>query len=94
MKAQKLSTVSDMRSILADEVDRLRKGGQQTTPGTVNAIVNACGKILSSIKLEMEYNKMLGLTPNIGFINVEKSKPRNRKQVEASTEQKKISIVK
>jgi len=40
----------------------------KTTPANVNAITNATGKILSTVKLEMEYAKLLGKVPNIEFI--------------------------
>ena len=61
-----LNTVNDMRSILADEIKKLRDGN--TTASNVNAIVNASGKILSTIKIEMEYCKLTGTTPRIDFI--------------------------
>lgn len=61
-----LNTINDMRSILADEIKRLRKG--ESTAANVNAVVNASGKILTTIKMEIEYNKLLGKTPNIAFI--------------------------
>jgi hypothetical protein len=42
-----------------------------TTPASVNAISNASGKILSSIKLELDVLKMLGKKPTsiAGFID-------------------------
>lgn len=61
-----IKTVNDMRLMLSEEIVKLRTG--KTTPGNVNAIVNASGKILTTIKMEMEYNKLLGKTPNIPFI--------------------------
>jgi len=62
-----LQTVNDMRLILADEIQKIREG--KTTAANVNAIVNASGKILTTIKMEIEYNKLIGKTPNIEFIN-------------------------
>jgi len=49
------------------EIQKIREG--KTTAANVNAIVNASGKILTTIKMEIEYNKLIGKTPNIGFIN-------------------------
>ncbi len=57
-----LST-NEMRSILTEQIDGLRAG--TATAATVNAISNAVGKILSSLKLEIEYHKMIGKRPNI-----------------------------
>ena len=61
-----LKTVNDMRSMLTEEIQKLRSG--KTTAAAVNAVVNATGKILSSVKLEIEYNKLVGQTPKIPFI--------------------------
>jgi len=70
--ANELKTVNDMRSILTEEILRLRAG--TTTAANVNAIVNATGKILSTVKLEIEYNKLLGQMPDISFIETGKKK--------------------
>ena len=69
---QGLNNINDLRAILSDEINRIRSG--ETTAANVNAIVNASGKILGSIKTEIEYNKLLGKVPEIGFIPTEKSK--------------------
>jgi len=71
-KLQGLKTVEDLRTILADEIGKIREG--KTTPANVNAITNASGKILSTIKLEIEYNKLHGSVPTIGFLGNGKKK--------------------
>jgi hypothetical protein len=58
MKEIKLKTVTDLRNILADDVMKLRKG-DMTAP-IANAVTNATGKMLSSCKIELEYNKLMG----------------------------------
>jgi len=63
---QQIKTVNDLRKILAEEINNIRTG--KTTAANVNAIVNATGKILTTVKMEIEYNKLLGKTPNIDFI--------------------------
>lgn len=50
-------------------VSRRRKDLQILKRAEVNAIVNATGKILATVKMEIEYNKLIGKTPNIDFIN-------------------------
>lgn len=62
-----IKTVNDLRLILAEEIEKIRSGN--TTAANVNAIVNATGKILTTVKMEIEYNKLIGKTPNIDFIN-------------------------
>lgn len=59
-------TINDLRLILSEEIANLRSG--KSSPAVVNAVTNATGKILSSVKLEMEYLKLLGAKPNIPFI--------------------------
>lgn len=59
---------NDLRSILADEINKIR--AEKTTPAAVNAIVNATGKILTTVKMELDYAKLIGITPQIDFINL------------------------
>ena len=56
-------TMNELRAVLADEIAKIREG--TTTAAQVNAISNATGKILSTVRLEMEYYKLVGGTPNI-----------------------------
>ena len=65
---KKIMDINSLRVILAEEINSLRKG--QSTAANVNAIVNATGKILSTVKLEMEYSKIIGKTPEIDFIKI------------------------
>jgi hypothetical protein len=59
-------SLNDLRTILSEEIDKVRGG--TTSAANVNAVTNATGKILSSIKLEMEYYKLLGKVPDIEFV--------------------------
>lgn len=77
LQAKSLKTINDMREILAEEISKIRSG--ETTAGNVNAIVNASGKILTTIKMEMEYNKLLGKTPFIPFIGSQPALPEGEK---------------
>lgn len=54
-------TLNELRGILSDEIQKIRS--DQATAQNVNAISNACGKILSSVKLELEAYKMMGKKP-------------------------------
>lgn len=69
---ENIKTVNDLRGILAEEIKKVRDG--TTTAANVNAITNATGKILSTIKMEIEYNKLLGKTPFIPFIEADNKK--------------------
>ena len=56
-------TLSDLRDILADEIEKIRAG--KTTPANVNAVTNATGKILQSIRIEIDVAKLTGKKPYI-----------------------------
>lgn len=61
---------TELKSILADEIHLLRAGKRQAKD--VNAIVNAAAKLLSTVRLELDYAKMIGATPQIPFIPTSK----------------------
>lgn len=63
VKVMKSLTLNELRTILSEQIEKIRAG--QATAASVNAISNATGKILSSVKLELEYHKMVGKTPNM-----------------------------
>lgn len=54
-------TLNELRGILSDEIRKVRDG--KTSAVAVNSISNATGKILSSVKLEMEYYRLIGKAP-------------------------------
>ena len=86
-KKTKVMNVNTIREILADEIERLRN--DQRTPAAVNAVTNAVGKILGTVKMEMEYAKMLGVVPHIDFITIVPSTRKTRKELtEGETEKK------
>ena len=60
-------TLEELRGILSDEIRRVRDG--ESSAASANAVTNATGKILSSIKLEMEYQKLTGRKANIPMLS-------------------------
>lgn len=58
--------MGEMRAILWASIEGIRSG--KSSPAQVNAISNACGKFLGTIKLEMEYQKLTGRTPKIAAL--------------------------
>lgn len=79
--------IHDIRNILAEQIQGLRAG--ETVPATANAITNAVGKILSSVKLEMEYSKLSGTQPNIGFLRLSAGSAGEPKGAEPEAKKKK-----
>jgi hypothetical protein len=63
VKVMTQPTLSELRSIQWEQIQAIRNG--TATAQNVNAISNAMGKILQSIKLELEYHKLVGKTPNM-----------------------------
>ncbi len=67
-----IKTVEDLRNFMAEELERLRK--KESTPASANAAANIAGKMMSSVKMELEYNKMVGASPVIPFLKRLESK--------------------
>ena len=75
-----MKTMNQIREMLCEEIDALR--AKKTTAANVNAVVNATGKILTTIKMELEYAKSLGKQANMKFIELEDAKPETKKRQE------------
>ena len=67
-----ITTVNDLRKILAEEISKVRSG--DTTAANVNAIVNASGKILTTIKMEIDYAELSGKPLTISWLDAEAKK--------------------
>jgi hypothetical protein len=66
-----MKNMNDMRAMLCEEIQNIRDGKQ--TASNLNAIVNATGKILSTIKMEIEVAKITNKQPKISFIELEET---------------------
>jgi hypothetical protein len=61
-----IQNVEELRNFLAADLERVSTG--DITPAVANASANLSGKILQSVKLELEYNHAVGAQPNISFL--------------------------
>ncbi len=78
-------TADELRNFLFRELERVSSG--EITPAAANASANVSGKVLSSIKLELEYNKMAGLNPKIDFfVQPQRSRIDNIKKLAEKVE--------
>ncbi len=68
----KSMNINELRGVLSEEIEKIRAG--TTTAANVNAVTNAVGKILSTVKLEMEYCKLTGKTPAIELLTAGEGK--------------------
>jgi len=59
-------SINDLKNVICEEIDKLRN--EKTTAANVNAITNASGKVISMVKLQLEYAKLIGLKPQMDFI--------------------------
>ena len=59
-------TVNDLRAVLSEAIDDLRH--ERSSPANVNAIANAAGKILHTLRLQMEYQQMTGIRQGIPML--------------------------
>lgn len=67
MSEKKLS-ITELRNVLWEEIGKVRAG--ETSPANVNAVTNATGKILSTVKLQMEFAKLTGQVPVIEMLQI------------------------
>jgi hypothetical protein len=64
--SRKPATAGDLLDVLSENIQRLRDG--EATPAVANAIVNSSGAMLRIVKLQMDYAKMTGRTPEIPML--------------------------
>lgn len=64
-------SLDETRAILADSIHKLQSG--ELTAASANAIANLVGKGLYSYKLQLEYHKVLGKTPNLPQLGTSKT---------------------
>ncbi len=64
----KLPNINDLREVLWGNVQGIKKG--TTTTEQANATTNAVGKYLSTVKLEMDYCKIVGKQPDLTIFGV------------------------
>ena len=64
--AARTKTLNELQAILSDQIDKI--AADETTPAKVNAVVNATAAILRTVKMQMDYYRMIGKTPTIPLL--------------------------
>ena len=64
------STTTDLRTVLCETIAAVRN--KTMPPDAADAISNASGKIIASLRVELEYRKMRGEVPVLPFIPTSK----------------------
>lgn len=62
----KPKNMNDLRQLLWAEIENLKSG--KTTAAQAQVVVNAAGKIISSVRAELEYMKLTGQAKNIPLL--------------------------
>lgn len=52
-------SIDQLRGVLSEAIDDLRN--DRSSPSTVNAISNAVGKMLNTLRLQIDYQEMTGI---------------------------------
>ncbi len=63
-----MKTMTEIREILCDQMDAIKN--DTTTPQKANSIINAVGKLLHSVRIELEYAKLTGQRPSVKLLTV------------------------
>lgn len=62
-----IKTTTELRDILCETITAVRQ--KTMTPDAAEAISNASGKIIASLRVELEYRRMRCEVPQIPFIH-------------------------
>lgn len=62
-----LNNVEGLREMLANQLEQTISGEQK--PATLDSIANAAGKMINTAKIQLDYAKMTGGTPQISFLD-------------------------
>ena len=60
------TNTTELRAVLCDTIAAVRS--KEITPDAAEAVSNASGKIISSLRVELEYRKMRGEVPTLPFL--------------------------
>lgn len=59
-------SLAEFQSLLSQQIDRIVAG--ETTPAVANAVVNLTAAYLRTVKMQMDYYRQIGKTPNIPLL--------------------------
>lgn len=65
-----MQNITDLRNSLLDNYDKMKSKKMELKHG--KELANTAGKILNSLKIELEYNTLVGNKNKIDFLEVKK----------------------
>jgi hypothetical protein len=63
-----MQNITGLRESLADNYTKMKAG--KMSLGVGKELANTAGKIINSIKVELEYNQLLGIKEKIPFLEI------------------------
>ena len=75
-----INNINDLRLHLAKQLEAVAAG--EITPSNANATANLAGKMMATVKMELEHAKVVGYKPSIPFLDVLGSEPQLEHQAE------------
>lgn len=75
-------SLADLQAILSDQIDQVVAG--DSTPATVNAVVNATSALLRTVKMQMDYYRQIGKTPHIPLLLTQEQESRAQAEQKAA----------
>jgi hypothetical protein len=65
-----MQNITDLRNSLLDNYDKMKSKEMELKDG--KELANTAGKILNSLKIELEYNTLVGNKNKINFLELKK----------------------
>jgi hypothetical protein len=63
-----MQNITDLRASLADNYEKMKADEMELRTG--KELANTAGKIIASLKVELEYNSIMGIKNTIEFLQV------------------------
>jgi len=60
------TNTTELRAVLCDTIAAVRS--KEITPDAAQAVANASGKIIASLRVELEYSRLRGEVPSLKFM--------------------------
>ena len=61
-----ITNTTELRAVLCDTISAVRE--KTITPDAAEAVSNASGKIIASLRVELEYSRQRGEVPKLEFM--------------------------
>ena len=84
--------VEQLKTMLVDVLEKVASG--ELTPASANSASNLAGKLLQSVKMEMDYAKLQGASPNLQFFDgLAESMPKHKLIASAAKTARKVNPI-